>query len=95
MHRWDPKVYEKSSSAQQKWAEELLSRISIRGDERILDIGCGDGKITAGVAKLVPRGSVVGLDNSREMISFARDRFSPDELAEPRLPVWGRLEIGV
>ena len=93
MHRWDPKVYEKSSSAQQKWAEELLSRISIRGDERILDIGCGDGKITAGVAELVPRGSVVGLDNSREMISFARDRFLLHELAEPRLPVWRRFEI--
>ena len=75
MHRWDPKDYMKSSSAQQKWAEELLSRISIRGDERILDIGCGDGKITAQVALLVPRGSIVGLDNSREMLRFARDRF--------------------
>jgi len=85
MHRWDPKVYEKSSSAQQKWAEELLSRISIRGDERILDIGCGDGKITAGVAELVPRGAVLGLDNSREMISFARDRFPPDS--------WPRLKF--
>jgi len=77
MHRWDPKVYVKSSSAQQKWAEELLSRISIRGDERILDIGCGDGKITAEVAMLVPGGSVLGLDNSREMLSFARERFPP------------------
>ena len=77
MHRWDPKIYEKSSSAQQKWAEELLSKISIRGDERILDIGCGDGKITAEVAKLVPGGSITGLDNSREMLSFARERFPP------------------
>ena len=85
MHRWDPKVYEKSSSAQQKWAEELLSKISIRGDERILDIGCGDGKITAEVALLVPRGSVVGLDNSREMMSFARDRFPPES--------WPNLEF--
>ena len=77
MHRWNPKVYEKSSSAQQKWAEELLSRISIRGDERILDIGCGDGKITAEVAMLVPGGSVLGLDNSGEMLSFAHERFPP------------------
>lgn len=77
MHRWDPKVYEKSSSAQQRWAQELLSKISIRGDERILDIGCGDGKITAEIALLVPRGSVNGLDNSGEMLSFARSRFPP------------------
>ena len=77
MHRWDPKVYEKSSSAQQRWAEELLSKISIRGDEQILDIGCGDGKITAEIALLVPGGSVTGIDNSQEMLSFARDRFPP------------------
>jgi trans-aconitate methyltransferase len=77
MHRWDPKVYEKSSCAQQRWAQELLSKISIRGDERILDIGCGDGKITAEVALLVPRGSVMGIDNSVEMLRFAGARFPP------------------
>ncbi|MFZ3149395.1 MAG: methyltransferase domain-containing protein [Methanothrix sp.] len=77
MHKWDPKVYEKSSCAQQRWAQELLSKISIRGDERILDIGCGDGKITAEIAHLVPRGSVLGLDSSEEMLSFAGLRFPP------------------
>jgi len=85
MHRWDPKTYEKSSSAQQTWAQELLSKISIRGDERILDIGCGDGKITAEISRLVPRGSVVGVDSSLEMLNFARSRF-PDEL-------WPNLEF--
>jgi trans-aconitate 2-methyltransferase len=77
MHRWDPKGYEKSSSAQQMWAQELVSKISILGDERILDIGCGDGKITAEIASIVPRGSVLGLDNSQEMLSFARARYQP------------------
>ncbi|HPY93735.1 methyltransferase domain-containing protein [Methanothrix soehngenii] len=85
MHRWDPETYEKSSSAQQTWAQELLSKISIRGDERILDIGCGDGKITAEISRLVPRGSVVGVDSSLEMLNFARSRF-PDEL-------WPNLEF--
>ena len=79
MHRWDPKTYEKSSSAQKRWAEELLSKISIRGDERVLDIGCGDGKITAQISRLVPGGSVVGLDNSPEMLSFARSQFPAEE----------------
>jgi trans-aconitate 2-methyltransferase len=83
MHRWDPKAYEKSSCAQQRWAEELLSKIPVRGDERILDIGCGDGKITAEIAQLVPRGSVIGLDNSAEMLSFAGARFPP--LGRPNL----------
>lgn len=79
MHRWDPETYSLSSSAQKMWAEELLSRISIRGDERILDIGCGDGKITAQISRLVPKGSVAGLDSSQEMLGFARSWFPAEE----------------
>jgi trans-aconitate 2-methyltransferase len=77
MHKWDPEVYEKSSSTQKKWAEEVISRIQLKENERILDIGCGDGKITAYIASLVPEGSVVGIDNSTEMISFAQSKFPP------------------
>jgi trans-aconitate 2-methyltransferase len=75
MHKWNPNAYAKSSSAQKKWAGELISKIHIRGDERILDIGSGDGKITAQIASLLPRGSVVGIDNSPEMVDFAREKF--------------------
>lgn len=75
MGKWNPEAYAKSSSAQKKWAEELISKIHIRGNERILDIGCGDGKITVQIASLVPEGSIVGIDNSREMINFARKKF--------------------
>ena len=77
MQRWDPEVYAKSSAAQQRWAQELLSKISIRRNERILDIGCGDGKVTAEIARLVPKGSVLGIDNSVEMINFAQSKFHP------------------
>ncbi len=75
MYKWNPEAYGKSSSAQKKWAEELISKIHIQGYERILDIGSGDGKITAQIASLVPRGSVVGIDNSTEMISFAKRKY--------------------
>jgi trans-aconitate 2-methyltransferase len=75
MYKWNPEAYGRSSSAQKRWAEELISKIPIKGDERILDIGCGDGKITAEIASLVPKGSVKGIDNSVEMISFAKGRY--------------------
>jgi trans-aconitate 2-methyltransferase len=75
MYKWNPEAYGKSSSTQKKWAEELISKIRIRGDERVLDIGCGDGKITAQIASLVPEGSVIGIDNSMEMVGFARRKF--------------------
>lgn len=74
MHKWDPGDYEKSSSAQYGWAMDLVSRLDLRGDERVLDIGCGDGKITAQVAYRLPRGEVLGIDLSRDMIDFAIDK---------------------
>ena len=43
------------------WAR-LLARIGLRGDERVLDLGCGRGAVLLTAAKLVPRGSAVGVD---------------------------------
>lgn len=79
MHMWDPADYEKSSSAQFKWAMDLIAGLNLKGSERALDIGCGDGKITARLADLLPEGKVVGVDLSPEMISFARSNHSPEK----------------
>lgn len=76
MYKWNAKDYHKSSAEQQKWARELILKLALKGNERVLDIGCGDGKVTAEIAKKLPDGSVLGIDNSIEMISFARDNFS-------------------
>jgi trans-aconitate 2-methyltransferase len=76
MHKWDPVCYEMSSSAQYGWAMDLVSSLELEGDERVLDIGCGDGKVTARLASLVPDGAVVGIDLSGEMIAHARERHS-------------------
>jgi len=83
VHRWDPEEYKNSSSAQQKWAGELISKIGIRGNERVLDIGSGDGKITAELARLVSKGFVLGIDNSEEMVRFAQSKFP--ESSHPNL----------
>jgi len=71
MHRWDPEDYHKSSSAQFEWAMALISGLKLNGRERVLDIGCGDGRITAHLAALVAEGSILGVDLSAEMISYA------------------------
>jgi trans-aconitate 2-methyltransferase len=76
MHKWDPVEYERSSSAQYRWALELISQINIAPDKHILDMGCGDGKITAHLAAAVPLGRVTGIDLSSEMIRFAQAKFS-------------------
>ena len=53
MYQWNAREYQASSSNQKKWAMELLSKLDLEGDERVLDIGCGDGEITALIARRV------------------------------------------
>jgi trans-aconitate 2-methyltransferase len=79
MHRlsdtWDPEDYYKHSYPQYAFALGLVGRLRFGGDERILDVGCGDGKITAELAARVSHGSVLGIDTSAEMIAFAKKMF--------------------
>jgi trans-aconitate 2-methyltransferase len=49
------------------------------GNEDIIDIGCGDGKITADVSKFIPAGSIVGVDLSRSMIDWAQRQYHRQE----------------
>jgi trans-aconitate 2-methyltransferase len=54
---------------------ELLDKLALGGGERVLDIGCGDGKITADISRRVPRGSVLGIDSSTDMVALASRSF--------------------
>jgi len=76
--KWDAADYAKSSSAQQKWARELIAKLNLNGSERVLDIGCGDGKVTAELA--AHAGSVVGVDRSSEMVALAESTHQADNL---------------
>ena len=73
--QWNAADYAAHSAIQLAWARELMTRLDLRGDEHILDVGCGDGKITAELARAVPRGSATGLDASAAMIAYAREKF--------------------
>jgi trans-aconitate 2-methyltransferase len=77
MTEWDATEYARRSGLQQTMAEEVLALLDLEGSERVLDVGCGDGKITAEIAARLPRGSVVGVDASQDMISFASSHFGP------------------
>ena len=83
MTEWNAAEYSQRSGLQQAMAEEVLALLDLEGSERVLDVGCGDGKITAEIAARVPRGSVVGVDASQDMISFASSHFGPT--ARPNL----------
>jgi trans-aconitate methyltransferase len=92
--RWDPADYAAHSAIQQAWGRELLARLPLRGDEQILDVGCGDGRLTAKLARAVPRGSVLGVDAAPEMIAFARERFPESSWPNLRFEVRDAGEVG-
>ena len=68
-------MYFHYSETQRQWAWELLGKHRFKGNEKILDFGCGDGKITAEISHLVPDGSVLGVDLSPEMLRLAQIKF--------------------
>ena len=75
--QWDAEEYARNSAAQLAWARELIEKLGLSGNESVLDIGCGDGKVSAELARRVPRGEVVGCDSSPQMIEMARAVFPP------------------
>ena len=68
---FDAEKYKKASAHQKEWGKKLISELNLTGNERILDLGCGDGDITVQLAKLVPDGLVIGIDASQSMIDSA------------------------
>ena len=61
---WDARTYERVSSPQLEWGLEVLDRLELRGDERVLDAGCGSGRVTAKLLERLPRGHVVAADRN-------------------------------
>jgi trans-aconitate 2-methyltransferase len=70
---WDPVTYDRVSTVQVEWAAEVLERLELRGDETVLDAGCGSGRVTAMLLERLPRGHVIAVDASPSMIAFARE----------------------
>src|SRR5437764_2417620 len=77
MTEWNAAEYARRSTLQETMAAEVLALLDLEGSERVLDVGCGQGKITAEIAARVPRGVVVGVDPSQDMIDFASSHFGP------------------
>lgn len=79
--KWNAEDYAANSSAQELWANELIEKLDLQGNEHLLDIGCGDGKITCSMAGKVVNGKVVGIDRSENMIRLAAKKFDLPNLS--------------
>jgi trans-aconitate methyltransferase len=78
-YTWNAEDYAKHSSAQQNWAKELISKLKLNGYESVLDIGCGDGRITAEIAHRLSDGTILGVDSSNDMIQLAFKNFPQEK----------------
>lgn len=76
-YKWNPSDYANFSEGQFNWATELVDKLHLSGSESLLDIGCGDGRVSALIASRLPIGKVVAIDSSSEMVAKARERFPP------------------
>lgn len=73
---WDAATYDRVADPQTRWGESVLDRLPLTGNERVLDAGCGTGRVTELLAERLPDGSVVALDGSPAMIEQARVRLA-------------------
>jgi trans-aconitate methyltransferase len=72
MYAFDGEKYKSASRHQKEWGWDLIAGLALKGNESILDLGCGDGVLTEQLSLLVPNGRVIGIDASASMISTAQ-----------------------
>ena len=77
MAEWNAQSYHKVSGPQTTWGHKVLARLSVRGDERAIDAGCGSGRLTASLMERLPCGSLVAVDRSWNMLLTARTNLRP------------------
>jgi trans-aconitate 2-methyltransferase len=100
---WDARTYDRVSDPMARWGGAVIDRLPLNGDERVLDAGCGSGRVTEQLLARLPRGRVVALDASPAMIEEARRRLAPfggrveyvvADLASP-LPIAGTVDAAL
>lgn len=74
---WNGEAYDRLSDLQYSYGMELLDTRRLRGDELVLDAGCGSGRITREILARLPRGAVIGVDLSERMLETARRTVIP------------------
>jgi trans-aconitate 2-methyltransferase len=73
---WDGRSYDAVANPQAAWGAAVVQRLDLRGDERVLDAGCGSGRVTEMLLERLPSGRVIALDGSPAMLDQARERLA-------------------
>src|SRR5947208_15877721 len=79
---WDGATYDRISAPQARWGAVVLERLVLHGDERVLDAGCGSGRVTELLLERLPRGRVLAVDADPAMVDKARERLGGRAVVE-------------
>jgi trans-aconitate methyltransferase len=74
---WNARAYTRLSTPMQTWGETMLEGLDLRGNETALDLGCGTGTLTEHLLRRLPRGRVIAIDRSANMLQVAREHLEP------------------
>jgi ubiquinone/menaquinone biosynthesis C-methylase UbiE len=74
---WNAEIYHRVSNPHVTWGAKVLEDLPLRGDETVLDAGCGSGRLTAELLERLPNGHVIALDQSQNMLAAARENLVP------------------
>jgi trans-aconitate 2-methyltransferase len=74
---WDAASYHRLSAPQYSWGVQVVERLRLGGGETVMDAGCGTGRLTALLLERLPRGRVLAVDLSQNMLEEARARLKP------------------
>jgi trans-aconitate 2-methyltransferase len=77
---WDPAQYDVYNDERSRPFHDLVSRLRSSQPAVVVDLGCGDGALTATLADRWPAATVVGVDSSTEMLAVAAGRAIPGRL---------------
>ncbi len=98
---WNATSYHKVSGPQTSWGLKVLGRLDLEGDERVIDAGCGSGRLTGALVERLPSGRVVAIDRSWNMLQTARANLRPAfgervryvQVALPAMPFSGWADV--
>jgi trans-aconitate 2-methyltransferase len=91
-HEWDGSSYDQISAPLERNGRTVLDRLVLRGDETVLDAGCGSGRVTQALVERLADGHVIGVDGSAGMIDAACRRLG--ESAELLVGDLAELDLG-
>ncbi len=74
---WNATTYHRVANPHVTWGQRVLARLPLRGDETVVDAGCGTGRLTADLLERLPNGHVIAIDASANMLDVAAEHLRP------------------